>query len=84
MQSVTIDYVIVDIAPTPQFNVTPFTAYVGLSRSRGRDTIRLLRDFDDKIVTWHPSEDLHMEDERLQSLADDTEKRFETGFYDYV
>jgi hypothetical protein len=39
-QSVTIDYVIVDIAPTPQFNVTPFTAHVGLSRSRGRDRQR--------------------------------------------
>ena len=82
-QSVTINYVIVDIAPTPQFNVTPFAAYVGLSRSRGRDTIHLLRGFDDKIFPQHPLQDLHVEDERLQWLADDTGKRFETGFYDY-
>jgi uncharacterized membrane protein len=83
-QGQTIDYVIVDIAPTPQFNVTPFAAYVGLSRSRGRDTIHLLRDFDDKIFPRHPSQDLRVEDERLQWLADDTGKRFETGFYDYA
>ena len=66
---------IVDIAPTPQFNVTPFVAYVGLSRSNGRDTIWLICDFDDKIFTQHPSEDLWVEDEKLQHLVDDTERR---------
>ncbi|KAG8214150.1 hypothetical protein J3R82DRAFT_10916 [Butyriboletus roseoflavus] len=46
--------------------LTPFNISVALSRCRGRDTIRLLRDFDDKLLTSHPSEYLRTEDERLQ------------------
>ena len=57
-QGQTIEHVIVDIAPTPSFSLSPFNAYVALSRSRGRSTIRLLRDFDDGLFTCHPSEDL--------------------------
>ena len=29
--------------------LTPFSVYVALSRGRGRDNIRLLRDFDENI-----------------------------------
>jgi hypothetical protein len=82
-QGQTIQYVIVDIGKTVIFPVTPFAAYVALSRSRGRGTIRLLRDFDDTIFTRHPSEALRREDERLDWLAQETKNKFETGFYDY-
>jgi ATP-dependent exoDNAse (exonuclease V) alpha subunit len=69
-QGQTLPYAVIDIAPTPQFTITPFAAYVALSRSRGRQTIRLLRDFDDKIFTMHPSSDLRAEDARLIQLAE--------------
>lgn len=52
----TIPYVIVDIAHPPDEHVNAFNAYVALSRSSGRETIGLLRDFDDKLFTVHPSE----------------------------
>jgi hypothetical protein len=61
-QGQTIEYVIVDIAPTPTFSLSPFNAYVALSRSRGRSTIRLLRDFNDSLFICHPSEELRLED----------------------
>jgi ATP-dependent exoDNAse (exonuclease V) alpha subunit len=54
-QGQTIEYVIVDIAMTTKLPITLFAAYVALSRSRGTDKIRLLRDFDDRIFTKHPS-----------------------------
>ena len=82
-QGQTIEYVVVDIGPTRRFPMDPFVAYVALARSRGMDNIRLLRDFDDKIFTRHPSEALIMEDARLESLTEDTKIRFEMGFYNY-
>jgi len=48
--------VIVDIGMTNKFPVTPFVA---LSHSRGRETVRLLHDFDDTISPGHPSHHLH-------------------------
>jgi hypothetical protein len=53
-----IQCVIVDIGKMVVFPVTPFAAYVALSRSRGQNTIRLLQDFDDTIFTRHSSEAL--------------------------
>jgi len=47
-QGQTIPYVVVDIASPPNGNLNLFNLYVALSRSSGRDTIRLLRDFDPK------------------------------------
>ncbi|KAF8256855.1 hypothetical protein EI94DRAFT_1475672, partial [Lactarius quietus] len=44
-QGQTIENVIVDLAKPPSGNLTGFNAYVSLSRSRGRNNIRLLRDF---------------------------------------
>ena len=72
-----------DIGTTKKFPVTPFSTYVALSRSRGRDSVRLLRDFDDTIFTKHPSEDLRREDERLEILIKNTTARFETGYYEH-
>lgn len=82
-QGQTIERVIVDIGPTKRFPVDPFSAYVALSRSRGRATIRLLRDFDDNIFTKHPSEALRLEDERLWTLAKETMIKYKSGGYDY-
>ncbi|KAG2139646.1 hypothetical protein DEU56DRAFT_688293, partial [Suillus clintonianus] len=45
-QGQTIEHVLVDIGRTTCFALSPFNAYVALSRSCGRDSIRLLRDFD--------------------------------------
>jgi ATP-dependent exoDNAse (exonuclease V) alpha subunit len=65
-QGQTLPAVIVDLAQPPTGKLTPFGAYVALSRSKGRDTIRLLREFDDKIFTTHPSESLRVENLRLE------------------
>ena len=53
LQGQTILYVIVDIAspPRPSGGLSLFNLYVALSRSSGRETIRLLRDFDDELFT---------------------------------
>lgn len=78
-QGQTIENVIIDLANTPSGGLTGFNAYVALSRSRGRDTIRLLRDFDSTLFTKHPNELLRMEDERLQILARETIDKYTAG-----
>jgi hypothetical protein len=68
-----LEHVIVDLAKPPRGSITPFGAYVALSHSRGREMIRLLWDFDDMLLTMHPSEMLYTEDERLRGLVAETE-----------
>jgi len=68
-QAQTIKTVIVDLRDPPTGKISPFSAYVTLSRSRGRDTIRLLSDFDEELFKRHPSADLAVEMERLTLLA---------------
>lgn len=75
-QGQTIEYVIIDIGKPPSGSLSPFSIYVALSRSRGRDTIRLLRDFDEKLFTSHPSESLRVEMKRLEKLDRITEHNF--------
>lgn len=82
-QGQTIEYAIIDIGTTRAFPVNPFAAYVALSRSRGRQSIRLLREFDPGIFTKHPSEALRVEDERLRVLTTDTRNKFEAGFFSF-
>ena len=79
-QGQTIENVIVDIAPTPSFKLSPFNAYVALSRSSGQSSIRLLRDFDDNLFTNHPSEALRQEDIRLKLLAEKTKQKVDEGW----
>ncbi|KIN93532.1 hypothetical protein M404DRAFT_171034 [Pisolithus tinctorius Marx 270] len=67
-QAQTIEYCIVDISTPPSGGLTPFNVYVALSRSRGRDTIRLLRDFNERLFTQHPSKYLRLEDQWLATL----------------
>src|SRR6267154_5545607 len=47
---------IIDIAMPPGGGLSPFNVYVALSRGHDRENIRLLRDFDEKLLTTHPSE----------------------------
>ena len=68
---------LIDIGPPPSGGLTPFNAYVALSRGQSCATIRLLRDFDDKIFTEHPSEFLRLEDERLVDLDRKTRQWWE-------
>jgi len=60
-----------DIGSPPTGHLTPFNAYISLSRSRSK-TIRLLRDFDDKLFMQHPSEYLRSEDHHLEKLDEKT------------
>lgn len=76
-QGQTINPVVIDIGPPPSGGLTPFNAYVALSRGQSRDSIRLLRDFDDKLFTQHPSEYLRIEDERLIELDKQTKEWWE-------
>ena len=48
--------------------------YVALSRSSGRSSIRLLRDFDSKVFQAAHSPDLLTEDDRLKALDAETQK----------
>ena len=81
-QGQTIENVIIDIGRVPSGSLNAFNAYVALSRSRGRDSIRLLRDFDDKLFTTHPSSELAAEDDRLERLDLSTIQMYEGGYYD--
>ncbi|CAE6416282.1 unnamed protein product [Rhizoctonia solani] len=78
-QGQTIKKVIVDIARPPSGGLTPFNAYVALSRSSGTRTIRLLRDFDDALFQQPPSHALAAEDQRLVALNNATKDRWERG-----
>ena len=82
-QGQTLGNVIVDIGKTSRFPVDQFGAYVALSRSRGRHKIRLLREFEEKLFTKHPSEDLRAEDERLQRLVQETKKKWAAGVFNF-
>ncbi|RDB17032.1 hypothetical protein Hypma_002028 [Hypsizygus marmoreus] len=68
LQGQTLEYVIVDLACPPIGALSLFNAYVALSRSRGRDTIQLLQEFDENLFTTHPVAFLEDEDEHLSDL----------------
>ncbi|KAI5984180.1 hypothetical protein EDC04DRAFT_2834662 [Pisolithus marmoratus] len=73
-QGQTISYVLVDIARLPSGTLNLFNLYVALSRSSGRDTIHLLRDFDERLFLSACSADLLTEDDRLHLLDEKTRK----------
>jgi len=68
-QGQTMGTIVIDLRDTPTGKISPFSAYVALSRSRGRDSIRLLSDFDDQLFKTHPNADLAIEMQRLETLA---------------
>ena len=75
-QGQTIPWVIVDIGRLPTGSLTLFNLYVALSRSRGRDTIRLLRDFDDDMFRKAHRPSLQAEDKRLTRLNELTSQLY--------
>jgi hypothetical protein len=60
-QGQTIERVYVDLRHPPSGKMSPYSAYVALSRSRGRNTIRLISDFDEDLFCVHPCPDLAIE-----------------------
>jgi PIF1-like helicase len=76
-QGQTLEYVIIDISKPPSGSLSPFSVYVALSRSRGRATIRILRDFDPSLFMQHPSEDLRVDMIRLQRLNEETRAAYQ-------
>jgi ATP-dependent exoDNAse (exonuclease V) alpha subunit len=67
-QGQTLRYIIVDIARPPSGGLDLFNLYVALSRSSGRETIRLLRDFDDNMFLKTHDAALLSEDDRMDRL----------------
>lgn len=67
-QGQSIPYVIIDIVTPPSGGLTPFNAYVALSRSVGHKTARLLWDFDDSLFTMAPDKNLTDLDKQLAKL----------------
>ncbi|KAJ7130996.1 hypothetical protein C8R44DRAFT_698999 [Mycena epipterygia] len=76
-QGQTIPYVLVDIATPPTGGLSLFNLYVALSRSSGRETIRLLRDFDDELFMKSHDPMLLAEDDRLEALNEQTKRWWE-------
>ena len=76
-QGQTMERVIIDISKPPTGKLSAFSVYVALSRSRGRKTIRILRDFEPDLLMHHPSEDLRVDMERLKRLDERTKAEFE-------
>ncbi|KAF9471634.1 hypothetical protein BDN70DRAFT_869107 [Pholiota conissans] len=64
----TLPHVIIDVASPPTGRLTLFNLYVALSRSTGRKTIQLLRDFDDELFKTAHDPQLLQEDDRLERL----------------
>ncbi|KAG2366211.1 hypothetical protein BDR07DRAFT_1275095, partial [Suillus spraguei] len=77
-QGQTIEHVLVDIGQTTCFNLSSFNVYVTLSRSHGRETIRLLRDFNNDLFLQHPSEDLRVEESHIHALVEETTRVFDS------
>jgi hypothetical protein len=71
-QGQTIPAVVIDIASPPSGGLSLFNLYVALSRSRGRETIRLLRGFDERFFKVAQVAELTAEDERLEFLCRQT------------
>ncbi|GLB44644.1 putative G-quadruplex DNA unwinding [Lyophyllum shimeji] len=67
-QGQTLPYVLIDIASPPTGTLTLFNLYVALSRSSGRATIRLLRDFNDDVFKVSHDPALMMEDDRIAEM----------------
>jgi hypothetical protein len=78
LQGQTLYPVFIDIGTPPYGWITPFNAYVALSRGIewgiGCEGIQLLWDFDETLLQQHPSEHLRLEDDRLLRLNELTKQ----------
>jgi hypothetical protein len=79
-QGQTMGPILIDLRTPPTGQISPFSAYVALSHSRGRDTIHLLTDFDEKLFKTHPNADLAIEMERLEFLAAKTQLNYTPSY----
>jgi hypothetical protein len=75
-QGQTLPYVIIDLATPPSGGLTPFNAYVALSRSESRENARLLWNFDNKLFTSPADVNLVKEDTRLEELHTTTRHEY--------
>ena len=75
-QGQTIQRLIVDIARPPHGTLSLFNLYVALSRSSGRSTIQLLRDFDESVLRQSHNLNLLAEDDRIDTLDRATRMRW--------
>ena len=75
-----LECVIIDTSKPPTGKLSPFGLYVALSRSRGRKTICILRDFDLALLMHNPSEDLRVDMARLERLDERTKADFEQNW----
>jgi hypothetical protein len=73
-QGQTLPYVIIDIASPPTGKLSLFNLYITLSRSSGRVSIRLLRDFNDELFMASHDPALVDEDKRLENLNIETKR----------
>lgn len=72
-QGQTIHKLLLDLkSPPGNHALSPFNLYVALSRSHGREDIRILREFEDKPFYFTPDPDLLAEDKRLDFLDQKT------------
>ena len=69
-----IEYLWADIGTPLRGSLTPFNAYVTLSRAQGHANIHLVQDFKDSLFTKTPCEVLEKEDERLVWLNERTKQ----------
>ena len=74
-QGQTIPYILIDIATPPTGGLNLFNLYVALSQSSSQSTIRLLRDFDEKLFQMSHKPEFIAEDDRLEELDAETKKR---------
>jgi hypothetical protein len=78
-----LEHAIVDIGPVPNRELSPFNAYVTLSRGRGRENIQLLHNFSKKKFDHHPCKELRDEDEWLEGLNKQTNLLYNEGHFMY-
>ena len=67
-------HILLDIARPPQGSLSLFNLYVALSRSSGRSTIRLLRDFDVDVLRQTHNTFLLAEDDHINRLDRATQR----------
>ena len=76
LQGQTISHSLVDIGPPPHGTLSLFNLYVALSRSPGRDHIRLLRDFKEEMLLKKHDAALLEEDRRLECMNQRTKDNY--------
>jgi hypothetical protein len=72
-----IEYLWADIGMPPRGALTPFNAYITLSRARGQGNIHLICDFKDVLFTRMPCKVLEEEDKCLDELNRRTKVEWE-------